>query len=321
MMRPPRAPLVAFSLLGAAALGSCTSASFEPRSVRRAEAAGTSAQIERARVNPSGWLRVSTRFEKAEGIRLHEARLVLAREPVCGKGGALAHAGEFRQQAAPRWERPLPIPEGSTLDLAFGDYDQAFTSPTALELDLESPRGRGCLRLPMSGPGDPLAWQPATAAPSLGLRLYADLQAAALLARIGLHTRSFLHALELGVGWGGESAMLGTSPALAFGVSSERTIWRAWSHGLLSASVEIGYQARLAMERPAAGRPRLIHGPRIGIRPVVLTAPSPPLLPIGQRFGSFAMFELFIATWMSGYVSNPDVMLGIAFTWDTPLPH
>jgi hypothetical protein len=110
-----------------------------------------------------------------------------------------------------------------------------------------------------------------------------------------------------------------SGPHLAIALTSEQILWTARTHGILSLSFEVAYQARLAFDTPAAGRPGLIHGPRIGIRPLVLSVWSPRLLSIGQRFGSLAFVELFFAYWTSS--AGRSGSLGFAFTWDSPLPH
>jgi hypothetical protein len=63
-----------------------------------------------------------------------------------------------------------------------------------------------------------------------------------------------------------------------------------------------------------------MHGPRIGLRPLVLSALTPRLLAIGHHFGALAFFEVFYALWMSTDGTRTS-HIGFAFTWDSTLPH
>ena len=140
-----------------------------------------------------------------------------------------------------------------------------------------------------------------------------------MVARVGLLTERYRHGIEVGVSDSREGTLLDDRESLALGLTSERFLWNLRGFGLLSASAEIGYQARLAFTA-APGQPRVIHGPRIGIRPIVFTAPGPGLLEIGHRFGSVGFLELFFTFWMSAGGGH-DGTIGVALTWDTPVPH
>jgi hypothetical protein len=192
------------------ALVGCTSASFVPVTAGRDPGPTNGARIERARLSSEGRFSLSTRLHGAGGTRLHEARLVPAREPTCAQVGILSLASDVRQDGRLRWERPLVVPDGQTVEVGFADYQPAFDGPSAVELDLESTTGRSCVRLPLTG--EALAWRPVPA-PTLGLRFYADTASAALLARAGLLTGLYRPVLELGIGGGQNESVLGPAPS------------------------------------------------------------------------------------------------------------
>jgi hypothetical protein len=309
--------LAALASLFAIGASGCAPATFVPLGPRRAEVPGAAARIERARLTPGGALRVGSRLEATGGARIRDARLVAAREPGCGQGSALAHAGELRLQDMPRWQRPLPVADGDTLELAFSDYERAFATASLLELELDAPTGPTCLRVPLAGPEAALAWRPSSA-PAVGLRVHVDGQSASAQVRAGVLTARYRHVIELGLAASTADALLADRASLAFGVTSERLLWNTGPLGLLAGSAEIGYQARLAFEANT-NRPRLIHGPRIGIRPLLLIFPSPPLLDSGPQFGSLSVMDVFFAYWMATNGGGRSATVGVAITWDRPV--
>jgi hypothetical protein len=305
-------------LAAACAAAACVPATFVPAAPRRAEVAGASARIEGARLSATRGLRVRTRFEGTDGARLQDARLVAAREPLCGQGGALAHAGEFSLQGGARWQRPLEVSAADQVELAFSSYEEAFDERSLLELELATPGGTSCLRLPLAGPGESLAWQAPSPVATVGLRVQFDTHTAAGLTRIGLLTHRYRHTLELGVAAGrAPESLLADRASLAFGVGSERLLWNVGPASILSTWLEIGYQARLAFSALPDG-PRVIHGPRIGLRPLTLNFPSARLLEIGPRFGTLSVMDLFVAFWMASDGRHSVTMTG-AFSWDVPV--
>jgi hypothetical protein len=312
----PRCLPALAALLAAHAAG-CSPATFVPQGARQAELRGTIARIERARLLPGDGMSVSSRLEAAGGARVRDARLVTAREPGCGQGGALAYAGEMRLGNTARWQRPLPVANGDTLELAFSDQ-RAFGTPSLLELELDAPGGSTCLRVPLAGSDAALDWRPHSPVPVTGLRFLVDAQSASAQARAGVLTARYRHVIEFGVSTGPEGALLANRTSLALGLTSERLLWNPRSLGLLAGSAELSYQARLAFDA-VADRPRLIHGPRIGIRPLIFILPSPPLLDSGPQFGSLSVMELFFAYWVTADGGGRGATLGLAITWDRPV--
>jgi hypothetical protein len=309
-------PVVA-ALLAVHAAG-CAPATFVPQGARQVESQGTAARIERARLVPGGGMSLSSRLEVAGGARVRDARLVAAREPGCGQGGVLAHAGEIRLGDTARWQRPLPVANGDTLVLAFSDYQRAFSTPSLLELELDASGGPTCLRVPLAGSDAALAWRPQSPAAVAGLRFLIDGQSLSAQARAGVTIARYRHVIEFGLSTGPEGALLANRTSLALGLTSERLLWNPRSLGLLAGSAELSYQVRFAFDA-APDRPRLIHGPRIGIRPLMFILPSPPLLESGLQFGSLSVMELFFSYWMAADGAGRSATLGLAITWDRPV--
>jgi hypothetical protein len=235
---------------------------------------------ERVSIGFIGSASVKVRATALDGTRLRAARITSIRREPCATGQTFVldwAAGAWfgiERDGVTQTEGPVDISGSHELDFAFAnprDPSGALRSPlrgsSAIDLQVDSPQGQECVRVPLGADAPERTWSPdpdevgflwsigGRAFPDSGLFRPGVAPIASLVERLGVMTQGGAYFGEISVGGGPQFAFIG------FGVGGNRVLW---SEETVAFTAGLAYEVAMSIgQTPEAGLQYVMHGPRV----------------------------------------------------------